>query len=1565
MSVLSQFEALRKKLIDTSMRNRMLNFNLSRASGVVIEGEDADQIFQTLVIDLKKMSFIGQPESNATAQSPFLDELLREETESDQIPPPPPIDRTDTKLNTPHRTTILARRLLKTYRDAQELYEETGVNILFLALGALKYKQSDQEEKERLAPLLFLPVRLIRDAHGRYKVEYNGEDLGDNLSLRVKLKDEFGIELPKWQEEQPPTQYADEVSKAIRLQKGWEVDPNFAALGFFQFSKIVMYHDLEPSKWEQSQSPIEDEDIVALLSEGYQGGDQTYSDDQPVDPLRPPDQIAEIFSADSSQTLAILRALTGQSMVIEGPPGTGKSQTISNLIAEFVAQGKKILFVSEKMAALEVVFRKLDQAGIGDACLELHSRSSRRREFYEELKRIMSLRGELAGQQAELNRLATVREQLNAYCQAVNEPVEPWGLSPHQAIGLASRLPAETDEDIPHRIPFQDLKTLTQEKFKEHLPLIASYQNLLRSIGTPKDHPFFGCGIRVVTPGQNLEISSGLQTAVTELQSATERAAKLAKTLFLQPIQKPSDIQVLHACVKRAVEAPPYDGVAVKLDSWRAHETAIRECITHLQNKQSIREKRRSAVHETIWDADLGLIVQTLDVWVTKWFKFLSGEYKLRLKELQNYLQNPNIASTEALLIAKEIQSAQVSKRFIRENSAVMANLFGAQWQGETTDPKVIARILDWCLELRSAVEQGAVPQGLLDFFQAAHTNIGLAEEAQNAARLMDQALQSIRSVSQRIQFPERDLENENLAHITQRVQNWHQNLSRLNEVAQLNIAVEKLQESGLNSVADLGLVWDKAPTHLRDGVERAYYEGILLEAVNTRLPLQGLNRHDHEEIIRQFHNLDDLLLRYNRSKVRHAHIRSLPDWSMAAGNLGQVKRQCELRRGHRSIRWAIENAGAAIQQMKPVFLMSPLSVAQYLPRETNMFDVVIFDEASQIKPEDALSAIVRAGQTVVVGDSKQMPPTAFFDKLVGDDDDQEEDEVQIVGQMESLLALMAAACGSNRSTDLRWHYRNLHPALIRPSNAAFYNHRLVVFPSPVLVGADGLKFHYSSQDVYDRGKTRKNMAQAARVAQAVITHFKSRPHESLIVVAFSKQQEEAIEDALELEFHREPTLLASFNSRHPFERFDVKNLESVQGDERDVVYISVGYGPDERGYTAMSFGPINTDGGDRRLNVLMSRARRRCEVFSSLKSSDMRVGENPQSGVILLKKFLQFAETGELDDPLPQAREEESIFEIQVAQALRGLGYEVDAQVGSIGFYIDLAVRHPDHPGAYVLGVECDGASYHSAKSARDRDKLRQAALEDRGWKLHRIWSTDWWQNPAAETARCKAAIDAAIQSYGSPEDLELFEDDQSLSVPPTHFIVDIPPVITPPTTVPYSVWDKPFDLRGYTIQNLPPDAMARCITAILEHEGPLHLDVLINRIRKAANLGRAGSIVRTSILQGLELGMNRNQIQVRDGFVYPPNWVCTAIRNVADLPASHKKPEWVTPEEIAFALQHVVKLSYGISETEALNAAWKTIGFTQTTSNMTALTLPILEVMVMDQKVIRDAKGELHSGE
>ena len=1755
--VLRRLEEFRRNLLDTSLRNRLINFRASTKAGkplektVEVHKENPAALLRILVAEGKAMSFVGKPDprpAKPTDASAPLDDfgdpaslaVFRAEAEheidtfvgtGEAI-----VDANDLKLNTHETATALGRKLTKIYRDAHTAVEEQGVNVLFLALGALEWFEDDASDEPRRAPLVLLPVNLERTNAGAFRLRWDGGDPGGNLSIAALVGREFGIRLPELPDEGDVDAYFRDVARAVASKGRWSVDAGAVALGFFSYAKFLMYRDLDPASWPTDGGPATHGTLGAMLDDGFEEGEPGVPEEAFLDPLRPTADGCEVYDADGSQTLAILEANTGRTMLIEGPPGTGKSQTITNLIAEAIGAGRTVLFVAEKAAALDVVYRRLREANLEDACLELHSKAANKRGFYAELRRTVAVAAPRAsGAEADLKRLEEDRAALNGYAEAVNAPLTPFGVSPRFAMGRLVALGEEGTAEGRHA--FEPMSFWTDAEFAERLGVVRVLQASVAAMGRPSDHPFFGSSLTTLLPADQDDLRRALESAEAAVEGLHERAKGLAEGLRVELPIRPADVERLREWAGFVAHAPDVRGVAIRAD-WTALEPSLREGLTLGRRIDAFRQetkatpeaydrdlhalrdllrlasleladaafrfaddsaslsrllglpgpttlaeaaplvaiarrvasapnlagvavasgdwegaeiaealdaaRRAAAAHARYdailspegWSASAEGDVATLEAHGGSLLRFFNGAFKRAMASTARFFTGSPPAPRERAAALRAAAETRVAEAVLARHRGRMATLFGSAWReseaaaayawirenraalppetlvalergaapveigrlGEalrvggldedayawlvlsvrpsvleirtfapegslaealaTLDrvaevqsfrreiaaiPPVLGptweagewdaaeRLLDWTLAFRRAVDEGRLPGGLVAFFAESSPRAGLDEAVREAQGARVTAQEAVRRV---LHLARLDLDpllftEMPLADQRARIALWKGRLESLPALIRFNALAADARGRGLEESVALATEWPLAGTRLAEAFERSYYTGIVRAAGEARPILRLFERASHEATVAEFQTLDTLALRHNRAKVALAHWRSVPR-STAGGAMGWLGVQFGLSRSHKPIRTAMTKAGDAIQAIKPVFLMSPLSVATFLPADGPRFDVVIFDEASQVKPEDAFGGILRAGQTIVVGDSKQMPPTSFFDKLTSDEEpDEDAPDDDGLKELESVLAMMSARlpAKSPRRRDLRWHYRSRHDALIATSNRLFYDDRLVVFPSPERAGANaGLVLRHDPTTVYGRGGTRKNAAEARAVALAAQRHVLESPGLTLGIAAFSKAQQEAIQDEIDLLRRNEPAFVA-FDAAHPFEPLFVKNLENVQGDERDVILISVGYGRDENGFVPASFGPLNREGGERRLNVLITRARVRCEVFTNLRAEDLRLTEHPALGVLALRTFLAFAQTGSLDVPSATGRELQSPFEEAVLRKLRNTGYDVEPQVGSCGFFIDLAVRHPEVPGRFVLGIECDGAMYHSARTARDRDKLRQQVLESRGWRIHRIWSTDWFANADREFARLTEAIEAATAGVEPPPPLTLAH---------TPLERDETPVIVEASVPPYRLASPDVALGGLALHEVTPTRMADWVVSVVEIEGPVHGDEALRRIREAAGVVRAGEPIRKAFQAGCALASRQGRIRIDDEFLRLPKETLGVVRNRADLPSSSRKLELIAPEEIGEALDRVIRPAFGIAPEEAYGLAARLLGFERTTASM-----------------------------
>jgi very-short-patch-repair endonuclease len=731
------------------------------------------------------------------------------------------------------------------------------------------------------------------------------------------------------------------------------------------------------------------------------------------------------------------------------------------------------------------------------------------------------------------------------------------------------------------------------------------------------------------------------------------------------------------------------------------------------------------------------------------------------------------------------------------------------------------------------------------------------------------------------------------------------------------------------------------------DLFEVAYYQALIRDVFRRHAGLAEFDGQSYERWVEEFRALDRARIDVARGEVATVHYDAIPR-TASGGGMAVLRQEIAKKKKHKPIRKLIKEAGTALLAIKPVFMMSPISVAQFLEPGSVTFDLLLIDEASQVSPVDALGAMARARQVVVVGDDKQLPPSRFFSKMLDDGDVQDDCDGGLnVGDLESILGLCVAQGMPQRM--LRWHYRSRHHSLIAVSNREFYENHLYVVPSPTTITAiQGLHFRFVKDGIFDRGNTATNRVEAGTIAEAVIEHARRYPKKSLGVGAFSGSQRDAIRDALEL-LQREHVELAEFFSPHRPEPFFVKNLENIQGDERDVILISVGYARDSSGYMAMNFGPLSSEGGERRLNVLISRARERCEVFSSITADDIDLQRGKARGVAAFKTFLRYAATGVLDAQAPTGGDYDSDFERQVAVALEGRGYQVHRQVGTAGFIIDLAVVDSARPGRYLLGIECDGATYHSSRSARDRDRLREAVLRDRGWRIHRVWSTDWFHRSGEQLQRIIGAIEQA--RLDSDEEAEAAQDDDPAQGPDLER--------TEPAEGPNgeagAAWVSPYVEAVLEVPNATPihetsvSVLAGIVSRVVEIEGPIHREEIARRITSLWGQARAGARIAEAISRAIESGIRSGVLRSDPEFVSLSRQETVPVRCRSGVSSANlKKPEMIPPGELCRAIQCLVAEHVDLRRDELPPMVARVLGFKAIGAKLKELIEKILASML-----------------
>ena len=1318
-----EFKNLRKELLDLTLRNQLLNFK-TRAKTITIVNQSPVNLFQTLVLQDNKMYFVANKKDKKEDKSSVWDHIPFDFSK---------FSEGDKKLATDLTPKELQKRLYYINNQAKTMLQEQGYNILYLAIGFLQWKDKSKPKQKNNAPLVLIPVAMERKKVGEsFNLEWTGEDIQTNISLKAKLL-EAGIELPDFEFKrygEVIDHYIASVRRAVSRMDGWEVNNN-VALGFFSFTKFVMYNDLNPEAWADNVDLTKNELIQAIFNPAK--NDQEAFKEEDIDSQLEYRDMYQVLDADSSQIAAIQDVKAGRNLVVEGPPGTGKSQTIVNLIAELLAEGKSVLFVSEKMAALDVVKDRLTGVGLGKFVLELHSHKTRRKKFLKDLQKATNVRAQdPLNIDQTIRKLETLRRQLDDYSQIIHKPAFAVNLSPFQLYGMKE----SADDHFSRKnalmplVRFQNPETITLKELDDMKVSLENLAELYQTIS--KENPWSKCSPKSLLPADLREIEMLINDTLHALDNfLVERG----RVYDIYGIKKPDTLNEFQNSLSafeviKSQNAELIDGSILKSGAWNNNNDDAFKLIQELERYQ-----RYSGIltkfNQSIFQADIDRLIYELRNISTKKFRFFNNKQHIELVE--RYYAVPVTGSVDDII--RDLQEAKAViniRNNLEANRALGEKYYGAYWH-LNANPNDLKEIARWMNEFTALVRDGTFSENTIDLMSKDLFDI---KPERDLAEYIDSGEEFVRVLSKlkdklnprsKLIF-KRETGDVSFEAWQEQLYKWRGQLSSLHLWSQYLNTKNSLKNSNASMFVDSIEKRNIKKDDIEALVDGNFADSLLNILFVENQELATFIGELHENRIREFKDLDKKILVLNRKRIFHKLNSNIPKIFGGTENpqakilAGEFTRKS----GHMPVRKLLEKAGGMIKQIKPCFMMSPLSIAQYLDptNEELQFDVVIFDEASQVKPEDALGAFMRGKTAVVMGDTQQLPPTSFFDQM-SDADSDEEEATSL--DMESILHLCKLSFPVKM---LKWHYRSRHESLISVSNREFYDDDLLVYPSPSHSDPElGLKFHYNPNTAYDRGSSSANPLEAKDVVEEIFNHFeKYGDTKSLGVGTFSVAQKNAILEELEVRRKERPEFEALFSDNKD-EHFFVKNLETIQGDERDVILISVGYGYDNDRKMSLNFGPLNQDGGERRLNVLITRAREKCVVFSNFKAYDMKLTANPPYGVKSLKEFLEYAENLTLGTQGPEMHTKEP-FEDAIANYLEENGYIVDRQIGCAGFRVDLAIVDDENPGKYILGITTDGKMYSSSKVARDRDRLREQVLTGLGWKLYHLWSTDWYRN-------------------------------------------------------------------------------------------------------------------------------------------------------------------------------------------------------------------------------------------
>ena len=1558
--------------------------------------------------------------------------------------------------------------------------EEQGINMLYLSFGFLKYTEAAHSTVILRAPLVLVPVTLtVESITAPFVLSLHEDEITLNPTLLYKLQSEYGLTLPAFDENADLGQFFSQIQQLVSSNH-WTVEHD-VSLSLLSFLKINMYADLDHHKEAIISNPVVcaiggDNSRMVRIPEGL----DTYD----FDSREQPRNTFQIVDADASQQEAIYLAKQGASFVLQGPPGTGKSQTITNIIAESLSDGKKVLFVSEKAAALEVVYRRLQAAGLEDFCLVLHSYKASKRAVLDQLEKVLSLAQKKARLSEDayqkLSQLELDRKQLNEYADQLHTPVEPLGKTIYDANGIIANLSSSRDLifDIPH------VAETSRDLFTQYCSLLNRYVTVAgKMTGDVANNPWCGAKLKFVSNEFRHDVGAKLPllaskcadayNAAAEVQAVTGADFELSiigiantvsffsqlegaqqipvswadgadlSTLLVQAqtleAKQSERFAIISEFLKEHAQLSEYTSLALpdrELLLHSASEKVYLACVIELLSRTepfcvwtkqddaavqktlaeaqaaaeeiaAVRSEITAAYEPEILELDYKPIRARIKTEYTSFTKVFKASYKEDRKQLTALRKDlAGLISGEELSdIIEKLHHLSNAKKWFTDNAEQLRQIFGSLSPDENSDYEKLQHLLSdyavlrriWELLGKLSInleaeerEQEQLKTRFPSFYVGADTAWSDVQSALRWASFLrslikqyqpgsafverictspdfaDICLASAEKLSESVSSlepelswfeacfePSQALRELRLDALGDRAQACANELSMLDEWIELRTVRDDCCHIGLESYMRC-IESETIPTAEILPIFKKRFYRLWLDAVSDAFPaVAGFRGKSQEERIREFAELDTLQFDIARARIKGKLINELPSMDHFTSGVDEIsilKRELKKQRKIMPIRKLFKEIPNLLLTLKPCLMMSPLSVSLFLEAESYKFDIVIFDEASQVYTENAIGAISRGKQVIIAGDSKQLPPTSFFQSNASESEYDLEDDDDDGGDVyESILD--EANMFPERT--LRWHYRSRQESLIAFSNAKIYKNNLITFPSNAENTANnGVEYVHVPSGYYDRGGRKGNVNEARKVAELVFDHFRNTPNRSLGVIAFGEIQQLAIETELR-RMRLENQSFEPFFAENREEPFFVKSLENVQGDERDTIIFSIGYAKDANGVFRNQFGPLGKAGGERRLNVAITRAKYNVKLVGSILPTDIDVDRISTEGPKLLRAYIEYAMNG--PESLARAIEETDIvshdspFEEAVYNYLDRKGYKLATQVGCSGYRIDMAVKHPTLSGAYVLGIECDGAMYHSARTARERDRLRQDVLEKMGWKIYRIWSTDWIKDPISEGKKLLAAVDAAIATYNT-DDAAAEEKD----APAEYMNIEEKPRAS----------TNPVNLYGFTrkisirFATLPKDAngfvdIRDAIELVVNNEYPIHYELLCQRLASLYGNSKATIKVRREVDWGLHQISNR---VIRKGdFLYPAIYWEIPIR----MP-NERKIQHISTDELSAAMLKILKTCVGTTREALASETARVYGFSRSGQNISAAMSTAIQKLI-DTGKVTEVEGKL----
>ena len=1317
-TVYTKQEQWERRLLSVDLRNPLLNTRFGKRGNIPLYCGSMTQLTDALQegasFDLLSKDEVKDPPTNYE----ILDQYASNQED----------DLSQLRLRSPLDGDAILKHTKELAKTGKTALEERGSNTLYMTVGMLRWYESPaSKETPHYAPLLLYPVDLIPSGP-RFKLSLRDEEVQLNATLMEMMKQEYKIELPVWETLPQRDKGGVDIQRvmasirlAVQEQPRWDVLKN-VSVGNYDFTDFALWRDIH-----ENPEVLLNNKLVASLIAGHLVWE---IDDARFEQNTPNDTMAMPVATDASQMFAIEAATGGETFVLNGPSGTGKTQCISGIVASSAGEGKTVLMVAEKQAAVDVAWKRLDAMGLGVFCPNLHSANTRKGAFLEQLGRILEL-AEAPQQEdrqyvTKTDKLVQVKKDLDNYAKALHT-VAPCGMSLYELI-TAYEAVSQTDIDgfwlDPDAMPAVD--TVDANSLARQKELLERMRTMAGVVGNPATH-----ALRQVTSLEySQKFKQNVSAAVSGYMQSLEQTETAAKN-FARVHDLPAG--------DTYTELASFADLAAQMGQWSCLPKSwsgdaalaltvqpLQETASHYNKADSLRRQLMDNWHEAFLEMDSQQLIAEFNKAANSpalVSKLLLGKLSHRLERLQKRTVLPEDLGKHLMQLRHYQTCLSKAQLLQQQNETILQASFGQppyDWQeiGKTITKAEISSA-----RIRSLTQTGD------DSFRVKFVG---NEEGELSSRNMERAWADVMTKREKLYgmlglTP--TVSGTDWIELEKcRCQAMAEQIDMLKDWVNFNRLCQEVTDNDMQCVVEAYRAGIE-PERVNAAYMKTMYQSLIGNMIDRDPTLNSFNGMIYNDQIESLRRLDKELVELTRKDIYNKVINRVRQvvatTKQESSELSALKKVIRSRGRGMTLRKIFRQHLPLIRKLCPCMMMSPASVAQYLPMENDQFDLVIFDEASQIPTARAVGALARGRNAVIVGDCNQMPPTTFFTSTSVDEDNLETEDLESV--LDDSLALDVP------STYLKWHYRSLE-SIIAFSNNRFYDNKLLTFPSAKDRNSH-VYLHYLKDGQYDGGATRRNVREAEAIIEYLRQHSVGKDRDmSVGIITLNVEQQRLVEDLLQ-KACREDEALRAWCDRSVEPMF-IKNLENTQGDERDVILLSVNYGPDKSGKVSLNFGPLTKEGGWRRLNVAVTRARQKMEVFTSLLPEQIDLSRSKSRGVHELRLFLEYAGGRQLpvDRGTMRLMEAPSGIAENLCGRLQAAGYQTVRNVGCSDLRVDVAVIHPKHPEQYIMGILLDGGAYASAKTTRDREITQVDILRNLGWNIRRLWTLDWYDNREKE---------------------------------------------------------------------------------------------------------------------------------------------------------------------------------------------------------------------------------------